>query len=49
MLKSPKMNVVSMFFERKTANSFRKSAYGPGGLCTVAKARNTVAGIFSYI
>ncbi len=29
-------------FERKSANSFRNSAYGPGGLYTVAKARDNM-------
>ncbi len=27
-------------YERKSANSFRKSVYGPGGLYTLARARD---------
>ncbi len=41
MLKSPTISALSTVTnrsERKSANSFRKSVYGPGGLYTVARA-----------
>ncbi len=43
MLKSPTISALSTLTnrsERKSANSFRKSVYGPGGLYTVARARD---------
>ncbi len=43
MLKSPTISALSTLSnrsERKTANYFRKSVYSPGGLYTVARARD---------
>ncbi len=43
MLKSPTISAFSALTnrsERKSANYFRKSVYGPGGLYTVARARD---------
>ncbi len=43
MLKSPSISALSTLTnrsERKSANYFRKSVYGPGGLYTVARARD---------
>ncbi len=43
MLKSPTISALSTLTnrsERKSANYFRKSVYGPGGLYTVARARD---------
>ncbi len=43
MLKSPTISALSTLTnrsERKSANSFRKSVYCPGGLYTVARARD---------
>ncbi len=48
MLKSPTISALSTVTnrsERKSANSFRKSVYGPGGLYTVARARD----LFLYL
>ncbi len=43
MLKSPTISALSALTnrsERKSANYLRKSVYGPGGLYTVARARD---------
>ncbi len=43
MLKSPTISALSTLTnrsERKSANYFRKSVYGPGGLYTVVRARD---------
>ncbi len=43
MLKSPTISALSTLTnrsERKSANYFRKSVYDPGGLYTVARARD---------
>ncbi len=43
MLKSPTISALSTLTnrsERKSADYFRKSVYGPGGLYTVARARD---------
>ncbi len=45
MLKSPTIRALSTLTnrsERKSANSFRKSVYSPGGLYTVARARDRI-------
>ncbi len=49
MLKSQTISALSTLTkrsERKSANYFRKSVYGPGGLYTVARARDR-SGYFS--